>query len=271
MPPVPCPPPPPRHPDLWRDSDGYTRKEVDEADARTLTSANAYADGLVGSAQESASAAQAAADAAAATAETVADSVSEMSESVSKAEAAVEAAERAAESAAESASSAIDTNKNLVVVDGALWYYSAISASLADGKWKSFVCNRLDGKSGNIGAKEFLLGSQYGIETTDGLKMFLRMWNADSPYSLSIKFTAGLTASGTLEFYEKDPATQHPVFEYIGSKSKTMVDASYVNVSGKLFAKYYPTPHSEYVAWTDAPYRVKLADVLFSNSFDTAS
>lgn len=44
MPPRPCPPPPPRHPDLWGDADGYTRKEIDEADARTLAAAKKYTD-----------------------------------------------------------------------------------------------------------------------------------------------------------------------------------------------------------------------------------
>lgn len=41
MPPRPCPP---RHPDLWGDADSYTRKEVDEADARTLAAAKKYTD-----------------------------------------------------------------------------------------------------------------------------------------------------------------------------------------------------------------------------------
>lgn len=43
MPPAPIPPLPP-HPDLWGDADGYTRKEIDEADARTLAAAKKYTD-----------------------------------------------------------------------------------------------------------------------------------------------------------------------------------------------------------------------------------
>jgi len=41
----PVPPPPARHPGLYEDMDGYTRKEIDDADARTLASAKGYADG----------------------------------------------------------------------------------------------------------------------------------------------------------------------------------------------------------------------------------
>lgn len=49
FPPVPVPPPPGRHPGLYADADGYTRKEVDDRDADTLSAAKKYADELIGS------------------------------------------------------------------------------------------------------------------------------------------------------------------------------------------------------------------------------
>lgn len=106
MPPAPCPPPPSRHPDLWGDSDGYSRKEVDDIVARILARATTYTDESVTDARE---AAQSAAESAAAAALSISGIEDSVSEFESGANVEIAAISGVAASAATQASEAVAT------------------------------------------------------------------------------------------------------------------------------------------------------------------
>lgn len=92
MPPAPCPPPPPRHPDLFGDADGYTRKEVDDLVDRKIAAS-------VGAAEADAAAARTAA-------ESSQTNASEALAAAESAQASADAAQQTASGAAETAESA---------------------------------------------------------------------------------------------------------------------------------------------------------------------
>lgn len=255
MPPAPCPPPPPRHPDLFGDADGYTRKEVDELVDRKVAAG-------IGSARDAASAAQSAAEEAQSAAEEARSAVTEVADGVAHAEASASAAQAAAAEAAETAAGIVFANNGLVVIDGVLWYFSDSSTDVDSLKWKKFKA------PSSVPAQEFSKASANSIVAADGVVSFetTKCWSAKAndggTYFAGV--IRGTGDSDGIKFYYLSRGGEYFVY------STTVYDIDVISFNGKLFAEYKPSGDAGF-HWTDAPYRVKVADVAFANSFDRQS
>ena len=263
FPPRPCPPfppPPARHPGLYEDMDGYTRKEVDDADARTLASANAHTDSVVGDAATAAEAAAQSAAVAEGAVSGIVAAVSGIEGSVAAISGAAAAAEASAANAVELVEGAVIANNGCVVVGNELWYYSARSTSIGDRKWKKFKAKS------SFNAGEFSLAPGNTISVFEGgvviQKQFSATWYAEGTLS-GTYFRAGYDSdAGAIRFYFFNDGAQGGSLVSDGSVFSPW---DTIESDSKRFAKYHSQSYTGF-HWTDAPYRVKLAG--FENSPD---